>query len=49
MSKKKIHYGVRLRADQLRYLEEVQNPSEWVRKAIDEKRKREDKRKGESK
>jgi hypothetical protein len=43
MSKKKLHYGVRLRADQLKYLEEVQNPSEWVRKAIDEKRKREKK------
>ena len=45
MSKKKLHYGVRLRADQLKYLGEVQNPSEWVRKAIDEKRKREEKNK----
>ena len=49
MSKKKLHYGVRLRRDQLKYLKEVQNPSEWVRKAIDEKRKREEKRKTESK
>jgi len=40
MPGKKIHYGVRLRADQLKYLEEVGNPSEWVREAIDEKRKR---------
>ncbi|MFQ6064412.1 MAG: hypothetical protein ACE5L6_02950 [Candidatus Bathyarchaeia archaeon] len=44
MSKKKLHYGVRLRTDQLKYLEEVENPSEWIRKAIDEKRKREKKR-----
>ena len=49
MSKKKLHYGVRLRRDQLKYLKDVQNPSEWVRKAIDEKRKREEKRKTESK
>ena len=48
MSKKKLHYGVRLRSDQLRYLKEVDNPSEWVRKAIDEKRKREKKRKIET-
>lgn len=44
MSKKKLHYGVRLRVDQLKYLEKVPNPSEWVRKAIDEKRKREEKK-----
>lgn len=37
----KLHYGVRLRVDQLKYLKEVQNPSEWIRKAIDEKYKRE--------
>lgn len=48
MSDKKLHYGVRLRRDQLRYLKEVDNPSEWVRKAIDEKRKREKKRKKET-
>jgi len=44
MPDKKIHYGVRLRADQLKYLKEVGNPSEWIRIAIDEKRKREDKK-----
>lgn len=49
MSKKKLHYGVRLRVDQLKYLKEVQNPSEWIRKAVDEKRKREEKRKAKSK
>ena len=49
MSKKKLHYGVRLRVDQLKYLKEVQNPSEWIRKAVDEKRKREEKRKIKSK
>ena len=49
MSKKKLHYGVRLRGDQLRYLKEVENPSEWVRTAIDEKRRREKKRMTESK
>jgi len=49
MSEKKLHYGIRLRVDQLKYLKEVQNPSEWVRKAIDEKRKREEKRKTKSK
>jgi hypothetical protein len=49
MSKKKLHYGVRLRRDQLKYLKKVENPSEWVRKAIDEKRKREERRKIESK
>jgi hypothetical protein len=45
MSEKKIHYGVRLRADQLKYLKDVENPSAWIRKAIDEKRKREKKEK----
>ncbi|MDH5460691.1 MAG: hypothetical protein OEZ29_07270 [Candidatus Bathyarchaeota archaeon] len=44
MSDKKLHYGVRLRRDQLKYLKRVENPSEWVRKAIDEKRKREERR-----
>jgi len=44
MADKKIHYGIRLRADQLKYLREVGNPSEWIRDAIDEKRKREDKK-----
>lgn len=42
MSKKKLHYGVRLSVDQLKYLKNVQKPSEWIRKAIDEKRKREE-------
>ncbi|UCC33678.1 MAG: hypothetical protein JSW53_01360 [Candidatus Bathyarchaeota archaeon] len=49
MSKKKLHYGVRLRTDQLKYLKAVDNPSDWVRKAIDEKRKRERKSKTERK
>jgi len=44
MPDKKVHYGVRLRIDQLRYLKEVSNPSEWIREAIDEKRKREGKK-----
>jgi len=44
MSDRKIHYGIRLRIDQLEYLKEVGNPSEWVREAIDEKRKRESKK-----
>lgn len=44
MSKKKLHYGVRLRVDQLKYLKSVQNPSQWIRKAVDEKRKREEKK-----
>jgi hypothetical protein len=41
MSKRKLHYGVRLTADQLRYLKTVGKPSEWIREAVDEKRKRE--------
>lgn len=41
MSKRKLHYGVRLTADQLKYLKTVDNPSEWIREAVDEKRKRE--------
>jgi hypothetical protein len=48
MSGKKLHYGVRLRTDQLKYLKNVPNPSEWIRNAVDEKRKREEK-KGRSK
>jgi hypothetical protein len=48
MSEKKLHYGVRLRRDQLKYLKEVENASEWVRKAIDEKRKREERGKTKS-
>jgi len=44
MPDKKVHYGVRLRIDQLKYLKEVSNPSDWIREAIDEKRKREDKK-----
>jgi len=43
MSKKKLHYGVRLRTDQLKYLKDIPNPSEWIRNAVDEKRKREEK------
>jgi len=40
---RKLHYGVRLRTDQLKYLKNVSKPSEWIRDAVDEKRKREDK------
>jgi hypothetical protein len=43
MSKRKLHYGVRLTSDQLRYLRSVGKPSEWIREAVDEKRKREQK------
>jgi len=42
MSKKKLHYGVRLRVDQLRYLKTVGKPSEWIRDAVDEKKMREE-------
>ena len=34
MSKKKLHYGVRLTVDQLRYLKTVGKPSEWIRAAV---------------
>jgi hypothetical protein len=44
MSKRKLHYGVRLTTDQLRYLRTVGKPSEWIREAVDEKRKREEKK-----
>ena len=44
MSEKKLHYGVRLRVDQLKYLKNVPKPSEWIRNAVDEKRKREEKK-----
>ena len=47
MSKKKIHYGVRLRIEQALYLRDVSNASEWIREAIDEKRRREEKKKRE--
>ena len=43
MSDRKLHYGVRLTADQLKYLKSVGKPSEWIRQAVDEKRKREQK------
>lgn len=43
MSKRKLHYGVRLTSDQLKYLKTVGKPSEWIREAVDEKRKREEK------
>ncbi len=42
MSKKKLHYGVRLRTDQLKYLKTVSKPSEWIREAVDEKKRREE-------
>ncbi len=44
MSDKKIHYGVRLTADQLRYLKTVGKPSEWIRQAVNEKKQREEKK-----
>jgi len=44
MSKKKLHYGVRLTVDQLRYLKTVGKPSEWIRAAVDEKKRREEKK-----
>ena len=40
MSPRKLHYGVRLRPDQLKYLKTLPYSSEWVREAIDEKIKR---------
>jgi len=42
MGEKKLHYGVRLRTDQLKYLKTVAKPSEWIRQAIDEKKMREE-------
>lgn len=41
MSKKKLLYGVRLTADQLKYLKTVSKPAEWIREAVDEKIRRE--------
>ena len=43
MSDRKLHYGVRLTAEQLKYLKTVGRPSEWIREAVDEKRRREEK------
>jgi hypothetical protein len=43
MSKRKLHYGVRLTVEQLKYLRTVGKPSEWIREAVNEKRKREEK------
>jgi len=43
MSDRKLHYGVRLTAEQLKYLRTVGKPSEWIRQAVDEKRRRETK------
>ncbi len=43
MSKKKLHYGVRLTTEQLKYLKTVNKPSEWIREAVDEKKRREEK------
>jgi len=42
MSKRKLHYGVRLTTDQLKYLKTVGKPSEWIRQAVDEKKRREE-------
>jgi len=43
MSEKKLHYGVRLRTDQLKYLRTVGKPAEWRREAVDERKRREEK------
>jgi len=43
MSKRKLHYGVRLTVDQLKYLKTVGKPSEWIREAVNEKKRREEK------
>lgn len=43
MSKRKLHYGVRLTTDQLKYLRTVSKPSEWIREAVNEKKRREEK------
>ena len=40
MIPRKLHYGIRLRPEQLKYLKTLPYSSEWVRKAIDEKIKR---------
>lgn len=42
---RKILISMRLRTDQLEYLNRVQNRQEWIREAIDEKRNREEKEK----
>jgi hypothetical protein len=42
LDKKKLHYGVRLTVDQLKYLKTVTKPSEWIREAVDEKKIREE-------
>lgn len=39
---KLLHYGVRLRKEQLEYLRTKDKPSAWVRKAIDEQMKKEE-------
>jgi hypothetical protein len=43
MSKRKLLYGVRLTVDQLKYLKTVGKPSEWIRQAVDEKKRRDEK------
>ena len=43
MNKRKLHYGVRLTVDQLKYLKTIGKPSEWIRQAVDEKKRREEK------
>lgn len=40
---RKLLMSVRLWADQVEYLKKVQNRQEWIREAVDEKRKREEK------
>ncbi|MFZ7138569.1 MAG: hypothetical protein ACOWW1_09170 [archaeon] len=38
MNKRKLHQGVRLTVDQLRYLKTLGKPSEWILEAVDEKK-----------
>ena len=47
MSKKKLLYGVRLTIDQVKYLKTVDKPSEWIRSAVDEKKRRNEKKTGQ--
>ncbi len=43
MSNKKLHYGVHLTVNQLKHLKTVGKPSEWIRQAVDEKKRRDEK------
>ena len=41
MNMRLLLYGIRLRKDQLDYLKTKDNAADWIRNAIDEKKKRE--------